>query len=317
MKICLISFDYWNYDGHIIKALQKKGIEAHHIDISKFKYEYKNIFQKLLNFCSKLFLKKNVKKIKRQEFIIQELSKIGNQDSILVIRPDLIEIKTHIAIKSFTNSYITYIYDSCKRFPVDHLLVGIFDRMYSFDLEDVASFGFNHITNYIYLDKQPISSQFNYEVFTVLSVDKRINQLNKIAQQLDQLNISYKFIVVSSRKPAHLHPKIEHRTKEIKTKELKTYIDNSRIILDLLREEHNGISFRIFEALAYQKKIITNNASVKNYAFYNSNNFLALDPKNIKIDASFFATKYTPLADEIYHQFTVDNFVDTIFQLKS
>ena len=316
MKICLVSFDYWNYDRHIVNALQKKGIEAHHIDISKFKYEYSSIFENISNFLSKLIFKKNIKKIKRQEFIIEELSKLGKQDAILTIRPDLINLETHKTIKTFTDAYIAYIYDSCKRFPVDHLLDGIFDRIYSFDLEDVASFGFEHITNYIYLDKQTIKTDYKYDVFMVLTPDKRIDQLNSIAEQLDALNISFKFIVVSNRKPANLHPTIEHRTHEIKTEELKTYLDDSRIILDLLRENHNGISFRVFEALAYQKKIITNNASVKEYAFYNSNNIMVIDPKDVKIDHLFFESDYLPLDEEIYHQFTVDHFADTVFDLK-
>lgn len=315
MKICLISFDYWNYDHHIVKALQKKGIEAYHIDISKYKYEYTSIFENISNFLSKIIFKKNIKKIKRQEFIIEELSKLGKQDAILTIRPDLINLETHNKIKNFTDNYISYIYDSCKRFPVDHLLNGIFDRIYSFDLEDVASFNFKHITNYIFLDKQNIKSDYKYDVFMVLTPDKRIEQLNHIAEQLETLKISFKFIVVSNNKPANLHATIEHRTQEIKTDELKTYLDDSRIILDLLRENHNGISFRIFEALAYQKKIITNNASVKEYVFYNSNNILVIDPKNIKIDRLFFESDYQPLDEAIYHQFTVDNFVDTLFDL--
>ena len=317
MKICLVSFDYWNYDHHIVSALQKKGIEAYHIDISKFKYEYSSIFEHISNFLSKLIFNKNIKKIKRQEFIIDELSKIGKQDAILTIRPDLINIETHKKIKSFTDKYIAYIYDSCKRFPIDHLLNGIFDRIYSFDLEDVSSFGFEHITNFIYLDKQDIKSDYKYEVFIVLTPDKRIDQLNKIAEQLKAFNISFKFIAVSNKKPDNLHPSIEYRKHEIKTKELKTYLDDSRIILDLLRENHNGISFRVFEALAYQKKIITNNASIKKYAFYNHNNIMVIDPKDIKIDFSFFESNYQPLDESIYHQFTVDHFADVVFDLKN
>lgn len=316
MKICLISFDYWNYDQHIVTALKKKGIEAHSIDISKYKYKYKTIFHKIGNFCSKLFLNRNIKKIKRQEFIIEELSKLGQQDIILVIRPDLINLKTHERIKEFTNSYVAYIYDSCKRFPIDHLLDGVFDRIFSFDLEDVSSYNFEHITNFIYLDKQPIKTDYKHDVFIVLSPDKRIIQLNAIAEELEKHQISYKFILVSPRKPSDLHPGIEHRKKEIKTEELKTFLNNSRIILDLLRENHNGISFRIFEALAFQKKIITNNTSVKEYPFYNSNNILILDPLNIQIDKTFFETNYQPIDDKIFHQFTVDHFVDVVFDLK-
>ncbi|AEH00076.1 hypothetical protein [Lacinutrix sp. 5H-3-7-4] len=316
MKITLISFDYWNYDQHIVKALQKKGIEATHIDISKFKYKYRSVFEKLKNFVLKTFFNKNIKKIKRLEYITNTLESLGKQDAILVIRPDLIPLAVHTKIKTFTNQYIAYIYDSCVRFPVDHLLNGVFDSIYSFDLKDVEKYGFKHITNFIYLEKQPIKTEYKYDAFIVLSPDERLTQLNSIAQQFDALNISYKFVTVSSRKPVGLYKNIEHTSTEIKADELKEHLDNSRIILDLVRDGHNGLSFRIFEALAYQKKIITTNASVKNYAFYNPNNIMVIDSKNPKIDASFFNTPYQVLPEDIYHEFTVDNFTDTVFKLK-
>ena len=58
-KIAVISFDHWNYDAHIVIALQKKGIESFHIKIGDFKY--KNIWERILNSLSKIFLGKNPK----------------------------------------------------------------------------------------------------------------------------------------------------------------------------------------------------------------------------------------------------------------
>ena len=98
MKICLISFDYWNYDYHIVETLKQKGIDAKHIDISTFKYKYKTPFHKILNFLSKVFLNRNIKKLKRQDYVIDTLKSYGHQDYVLSIRPDLLDIKTHKAI---------------------------------------------------------------------------------------------------------------------------------------------------------------------------------------------------------------------------
>ncbi len=315
MKISVISFDYWNYDSHIVNALRKKGVDATHIDISKFKYHYRNGFEKITNFLSKTFLKKNIKKIKRQQFVLEELERLGKQDAILVVRPDLINKETHESIKGFTDQYIAYIYDSCKRFPVDHLLNGIFDRIFSFDLEDVETFGFEHITNYIYLDKMKPQTSFKYDIFIVMSPDERVKELNAIAEQLTAVNVSFKFIVVGSKKPYGLHPSIEFTSEEIHTKALQAYLKDSGAFLDLVRKGHNGLSFRVFEALAYQKKLVTTNATVNAYEFYNSNNILMLEHGNSTIDPAFFYTPYQPLDEEVYHKFTVDHFVEEIFNL--
>ena len=63
MKICLISFDYWGFDQHIIDALQKRGIEASHINLNDFTYSYPNIISRVGNSLSKIILDKIIKNI--------------------------------------------------------------------------------------------------------------------------------------------------------------------------------------------------------------------------------------------------------------
>ena len=130
-KITLISFDHWGYDIHIVDALKKNGIDANHIKIGGFKH--KNIFAQLRNTFSKIFLDKNPKKILRQEYILEKLNNLGKQDQILVINPDVIDLKYHLEIKKYTKKYIAYLYDSIERCPVKHLLEGVFDDIYSFE----------------------------------------------------------------------------------------------------------------------------------------------------------------------------------------
>jgi hypothetical protein len=150
-----------------------------------------------------------------------------------------------------------------------------------------------------------------------MSPDQRIVQLNEIARQLDTININYKFIVVSNNRPDELHKNIEHTHHGVDISQLKTYLEESKVILDLVRNGHNGLSFRVFEALAYQKKLITTNHTIKNYEFFNPNNIMVLNPENIQIDSTFFLKKYEALHDNVYHQFTIDNFVNTVFELNN
>ena len=154
-KICIISFDHWNYDKHIVDQLIANKIDAFHIKIGGFKH--KNIRTRMSNSFSKIFLGKNPKIQKRQEHIIEMLEKNGLQDQILVINPEVISLEYHLKIKQFTKKYICYLYDSVERCPVEHLLHGVFDQIYSFDHDDVKKYGFKQITNYNYLEKQNIT----------------------------------------------------------------------------------------------------------------------------------------------------------------
>ena len=317
MKVTVISFDFWGFDRYIIEELQRKGVEALHINLIDFKYKHPSPLHPIGNSLNKLLFKNNIKNQKRQEYVLERLKALGRQDVVLVIRPDLLDKKTHLAVKQLTKQYYAYLYDSTKRFPVDNLLHGIFDKIFSFDEEDVKKYGFRHISNYIYLPKKDVrpASAFTHKVFMVISGDERLATLNAIAAELDKIKIGYKFIVRASRKPADLHPGIEYSQAEIWQEELMRYLNDSEIFLDIIRHGHNGLSFRIFEAMAYQKKLITTNASVKNYDFYNPDNIMVIDPDNVAIDKSFFDTPYVPVDEDIYNKYTIKTWVSTVFEV--
>lgn len=319
MKICLISFDFFSFDQNIALELKRQNIETHHIDISKYKYGYPNIFSKITNFLNKILFKKNIKKIELEKDILNRLEKLGRQDIILIIRPDRLTKQTHLKIKNYTDKYITYIYDSCTRFPIDDLLKDkIFDTIYSFDLQDCNKFGFNFITNYIYLKKKEIQplSKINNRVFIILSIDERLHLLNKIANYLSDNAIAFKFIITGKKKPKNINDNIIYTKKPIFIDALMEELESANVYLDLIRHGHNGLSFRIFEALSMQKKIITTNKSISEYDFYNPNNILILDENSeIDINLDFFKTPYQALSDTIYYKYTIENWVKTVFKL--
>lgn len=198
MKICLISFDFWHYDEHIVNKLKEKGIEAYHINIGAF--THKNFGARVKNTFSKVFLGKNLKHGKRQNFIIESLHKIGKQDQILVINPEAIEERVHREIRKYATRNIAYLYDSMSRNPAEHIL-HFFDTVFSFDDEDVANFGFNKITNYNYLQYCPAKQQNpKIDLFYITSYDtQRLMRLNLLVNKISNLNICFKTIVAGKK----------------------------------------------------------------------------------------------------------------------
>ena len=322
-KICIISFDHWNYDRHIVAKLNEKGIEAFHIKIGGFKH--KNIGTRIANTFSKIFLGKNPKIQKRQEHILEMLKKNGFQDQILVINPEVISLEYHQKIKKFTHKYIAYLYDSVSRCPVEHLLDGVFDEIYSFDKSDVAKYGFHETTNYNYLDKQPITSTVSIknQVLYIASFDNRLEKVLLLKQAFEKIKVSYQFIIVGKKTSLYKLKNIfsgtisgiELRRNRIEQNDLKALYSQTQAILDLVRDNQSGLSFRVFEAMAFQKKLITNNKNIMQYNFYNPNNILILENENYVFDKAFFDTNYEPLPDKIYYQYTLDNWVKTVFKI--
>jgi len=317
MKISLISFDYWGFDQHIIKALQKEGIKATHINLTSFNYSYPSVFHRIGNALGKAFLKKNIKRIRKQEYVLSQLESLDHQDIILVIRPDLLDRKTHELVKAKTNRYIAYLYDSTKRFPVSHLSKGIFDEIFSFDKEESDYYNFRRISNYIYLPKKELdpNTTYTYSVFMVISKDSRLKILNAVSKKLDALNIDYKFIVKSGKELENINPKIECTKYDLGAEAMQNFIEASKVMMDISRSKSTGLSFRVFESLAYQKKLITTNEAVRRYPFFDPNNILVIDPKNPEIPKDFFETPYNAIPDDIYYKYTIENWVKKVFGL--
>ncbi len=314
MKICVISYDFWNYDRKIVDALLRKGIEATHIRMTA--YRYPNFAARVKNALSKVFLGKNLKKIHRQEMIMSELQNIGMQDQILVISPETIDAAYHEKIKKFTGKYIAYLYDSLSRNPAEHVLK-YFDEVFTFDKEDAKRLGYQELHNYNYLTENQ-NHQITTDLIYVGSFDDRITHLESLAVEMEERKKSYRFIIIGSKswKSKSSFPSgFELRSEKIPLDRLPEYYGSARAIVDLVRSGQNGLSFRFFEAMALRRKVITNNRSVANYDFYNPHNIFILDRDASQIPADFFETPYAELPQDIYQKYTVDYWVEKVFSL--
>ena len=322
MKICVISFDFWGYDAHIVETLKEKGIEANHIKIGAVSYE--NFGERLTNLFSKVFLGKNLKYQKRQKFVIEQLDKLGHQDQILVLNADTFDHSTLEYMKKYTNRLITFLYDNLDRCPVQDKL-HFFDKIYSFDDKDIEKHGFERLTNYNYLpflsqEKQNPSEDALY----ITSYDKkRIKQLDILSQKFEELRLKFDLYVIGKKswKNQLMKPfsknKIVFTRKRINHENLPEFYKRTKVILDLMRENQYGLSFRVFEAMALEKKIITDNEKIKNYDFYNPNNILVLNKDFSNITKDFFETPYQSLPEEIYKKYTLEKWVERVFNLEN
>ena len=321
-KICVISFDHWGYDHNIVESLKEKGIESIHIKIGNFKH--KNFFYKLKNSLFKIFLNKNPKNKKRQDYIIDTLNNIGKQDQILVISPESIELEYHIKIKKFTSRYIAYLCDSCNRAPVEHLLKNVFDDIYSFDQQDVVKYNLKKTTNYIPLLKElEINKKIKYQAIFIASFDKRVQSILRISKKLEEFKINHLFVIVGKKvlikqlfNSFKKNKSIVYRSNKISKEQMYSNYLESNTIFDLVRENQTGLSFRVFEAMALQKKLITDNTTISNYSLYNENNIFIINESNMDSMCSFFSKPYEILPNNIYDEYTVNSWTNNIFNLK-
>lgn len=318
-RICIISFDHWNYDKHITTALRKKGVDSHHIKIGGYKHA--SVYDKVTNTLSKIFLNKNLKKKRRQDFIVSELDRLGFQDQILVINPEVIDLEHHLQIKKRTNKYNAYLYDSMERNCIAHLLNGVFNTIYSFDSNDVNNYNFLPITNYNYLEEVKAKAKEVHDAVYVGSLDDRVPLLIDLATKFKTMNLDFNCVVLGKNKALDaLKAKgadyITFKDNYISQEQLIEEYKKAKVIVDFVRDKQTGLSFRFFEALALKKKVITNNKNVLNYSFYNPNNIFVMDDVNALPSIDFFTTEYEELVPDTYNNYTIDKWIEKVFNLK-
>jgi len=247
-----------------------------------------------------------------------------------------------ICLISFDNwHYDSFIIEALRKKNIDayHIKLGAYkhasltSRINNVFSKIILNKNPKHIKKQEYLldqIKHPVVPK--YDMLTVSSFDKRFPIFNKIAYQLKEHNLSYRFIFVSrnirykifkynlkkinTQKIDQLIEKsIRFQSKKIPLKKLLKLYSVTKIIIDLVQDNQSGLSFRFFEAMAFQKKIITNNSNVKNYNFYNPNNIMVIEDK-LDFSMPFFETDYTPIPDEIYNQYTIESWINVVFKLK-
>ena len=64
--------------------------------------------------------------------------------------------------------------------------------------------------------------------------------------------------------------------------------------------------------IGMNKKLITTNAHIKNYEFYNSNNISVIDRNHVEIDIKFFDSDYEPLLPGIYEKYSLETWIKEV-----
>ncbi|MGQ7944784.1 hypothetical protein [Flavobacterium sp. WC2509] len=316
MKITIVSYDNWGFNNHIVTNLQNTGHTIQHINFSNFTYKYPNFLYRLYNFILKTLFKKNLKTIHYGKEILKRLEKNNEiQDVILTIKGDFIDPKSILHFKNYTKKSIAFFNDNTFRCPKIIRVIPNFDEVYSFEKEDCKKYNLKFLTNWIYDSKIPKTeeSNFKYQVFNISSIDNRLPILSKIAIHLFEKKINYKFIVFDKKNKNKSKDKsIDFTPNHIPLSDVYNYIHNAKVLLDINRKGQLGLTFRVFESLGLEKKLITTNPDIQNYDFYNPQNILVIDEKNPNIPSEFLNSKYQKIPENILKKYTIEGWINEV-----
>lgn len=241
---------------------------------------------------------------------LQQIEAIPTVDYALFIRPDLFDIEVVKRAKRIAGKVVAYQWDGLRRYPLAQQYISLFDDFYVFDKTDLSiSSQLKHTTNFYFDDISSEAPIIPNSVFFVGTYMKdRVFLLNKIVEKIEENNlISNIYLISKQRKELHHNFKI--RSKSFSFKESILKMQTAEYLIDLHNPIHNGLSFRTFESIGYQKKLITNNILVKEYDFYNPKNIYVIEGDSFEGFETFVKTPYEPIEATIREKYSFSGWI--------
>ncbi|WP_139420679.1 hypothetical protein [Chryseobacterium mulctrae] len=306
-----------NLDYNAIPLFKEKMKSFDYSQVSRFD-KLKNIFHRFFfknNNYYHVLLEKFYQKYTEDllENIIKQKTKI---DYALIFRPHGFSSKFYKHLTKLTSEISLYEYDGLynSRALILKKNQKYVKNIFLFDHIDLAKIeGAKFITNYHYTILSGEEDE-KYDFYYLGShSDERITNLTNFINCTQKYNKE-----INIQAPKNLisdNENIKFITQAIDYKDYLLSIKNTKAIIDLKSPIHNGLSFRFFEGLNLEKKIITNNHSVKNYNFYHPDNIFITDYESFDGLEEFMQKTYHPMPNDIVKMYSLENWIKNIFEM--
>lgn len=314
----------YGFSDIISDLLRKSDFEVYDFPIQNEPFKYKSIFQRLHNLYRKVVFrdytyKLKLKNIERTKNLLTKLNNTPKTDYAFIIRADQYSETFVKTVKDKSNKMVGYQWDGLERFPNIANYIDLFDRFFVFDRRDINKHAnILPITNF-FINKSFKKTHSNSVYFIATFDDYRFDLIQQLKPVFESLNLKSNLQIITYKKEQNTIVEQAGFTvgKPIDYKENILQVENSSILVDIHVPSHSGLSFRIFEALYYGKKIITTNISVKDYDFYHPNNIFIWDKQNEYLINDFLDLDYVEIPQEIKRKYSFENWINYALDIEN
>lgn len=323
-RILFLTADFFGYNKEIYTVMVNKGVLVDYFD----ERPANTFIVKAMIRVNRNLLARYIDNYHRR--IIEE-TKEKNYDYIFFIKGESIANHTITCLRHYHPSakIIIYHWDSISNNPNALNLLPFFDKVYSFDKPDCQKLGIRFLPLFYLDDYSKIvgnKSNFDYDLlFVGTTHSDRYQFVKNIESQLKEYGgksfiyfffpskILYYKMKLQNKYLRNTSVKDFHFEAMDKTRLLQLY-EASRVIVDVQHPRQTGLTMRCIETLGARRKLITTNQHIKKYDFYCKENILAIDRERPVITKDFLLAPYRELPEDVYHKYSLENWLSTIFQ---
>jgi len=153
-----------------------------------------------------------------------------------------------------------------------YFFLPIWDDVFTFDLQDAKEYGFIY-KGYCYYSRNEhysFSGNCKYDIYFIGGTKgNRAKLINTTYKYFSDKGCKCIYDVKLKSKEGGKCEGINYLQKMMKYDDVLHRMGDCKCILEIVQEKQNGPSLRYFEAIFYNKKLITNNKNIVNYPYYN------------------------------------------------
>jgi len=251
----------------------------------------------------------------------------SSYDYVLVINGQTLSTKF---LKSLRASYpgalfILYMWDSIVNRRHIAGKFAFFDRVFSFDPADVDFYGLRPRPLFYahqFSGSRP-QSAYTYDLsFVGTAHSDRYDVVSRLSHNLPlsittfwylYLQAPWVFYVYRFLKPPMRRSRLdEFRFATLSMSAVNDIFMSSRAILDIAHPRQRGLTMRTFETLGASKKMVTTNAAISEYDFYDPANIAVIDRHSPSIDPDFLRSDFSPLSPSILSRYSLAGWLDEV-----
>ena len=322
MDTLLISADFFGYPQEIVKALESRGRS-----VKWFSDRPANDTK------TKALVRLSPKLIKRKsadyfEKIFRQAAEYDVRDVIVIkgeaLSTDMIKRMRALLPKA---RHTLYFWDSYRNMPEGSAdKVGLFDRAFSFDLNDVATDSRLTYRPLFYIEQYADVRETVQDIdllFIGTAHSDRVKVLQRVSAAMPE---GYELSKILYARSALLHriqnlvnpsyrqtPEKDFIFKPIPKAEVQSLIGRSKVVLDIERNVQTGFTMRTIEMLGSSRKLITTNPSITKADFYHPQNQYLIDRDNPVIDPEFLQTPWHPMEQRLLDHYSLSGWISDVF----
>ena len=152
----------------------------------------------------------------------------------------------------------------------------MFDLVLSYDKNDSETYGLLYYpTPYSSINIKEDPNYFS-DVYFLGKAKNRLHEILNVYDQLEAKGLRCRFFITGLSKDISLNKKGIKIIESMTYKENLIYVRNSKCLLEIMQHGAVGITPRTWEAIMYNKHLITNNSFLKGTNYYNQSSVTIL-----------------------------------------